>query len=101
MVFYKFYSFYLKLEKIHFPANVESLQVLAFHGCEGLKSVSFAEDSHLELLNSMCFEGCINLSQINFHWTTHFLSSIHQNAVLEPHHNVLSGQTQPFHLGYL
>ena len=42
-----------ELERIHFPASVESLQVLAFHGCEGLKSVSFAEGNHLELLDSI------------------------------------------------
>ena len=55
-----------ELERVHFPASVGSLQFLAFYGCEGLKSVSFAEGNHLELLDSMCFEGCINLSQINF-----------------------------------
>ena len=43
------------VENVLVPASVRELGIDAFHGCEKLKSVTFAEGSRLETIRRGCF----------------------------------------------
>ena len=53
------------LRTIAIPASVTTLNISAFHGCSGLNSVDFAEDSHLTTIGSWAFCACSSLTSIS------------------------------------
>ena len=53
-----------KLKTVVIPASVETIESLAFSGCESLATVTFAKGSQLKTIGSRAFMDCIALTSI-------------------------------------
>ena len=64
--YYGAFSYCSSLASIVIPASVNSIGSWAFEHCDSLKSVSFEENSLLEVLNSYAFGRCSSLQKVSF-----------------------------------
>jgi len=54
------------IERVIFPASLKTIENAAFSGCTGLKKVTFADGSVLEVIEDSAFSGCTEFKEIEF-----------------------------------